>query len=273
MLSQPRIWCMQFTVLLERSRLESNHSRTVERSMMQVQALVDALKDEKPDAKIRQKYFYICRMPPSWKVEAELAHLLLSLGAVNSALEIFLQIQLWEEVIVCYTILELRHKAVEVIEQQLAAKETVKMWCLLGDAKDDVQCYEKAWELSKHKSARAQRHWGLYFYFKGQYKEAIPHMQKSLDINSLQLLLWSRLGFSALSIENWELAASAYRRYCSLDTENFENWNNLAKAYIKSGQKARAWKALQEALKCNFENWKVWDNLMVVSTDCGEFDE
>ncbi|XP_071441326.1 tetratricopeptide repeat protein 27 isoform X2 [Hetaerina americana] len=273
LLSQPRVWCLQLTALLERCRLESNHSRTVERSMMQAQVLVDSIKADRPGADVRQNYFYCCRIPPSWKVEAELAQLLLSLGAVNSALEIYLHLQLWEEVIVCYTMLELKHKVTEVIEQQIAIKETPKLWCLLGDAKGDVSCYEKAWELSGQRSARAQRHWGLHYYFKSKYAEAIPYMRKSLEINSLQLLLWSRLGYSALSIENWELAASVYRRYCSLDTENFEAWNNLAKAYIKLGQKARAWKALQEALKCNYENWKVWDNLMAVSTDCGEFEE
>jgi tetratricopeptide (TPR) repeat protein len=55
--------------------------------------------------------------------------------------------------------------------------------------------------------------------------------------------------------------------------QNFEAWNNLAKAYVKIGEKARAWKVLQESLKCNFENWQVWDNLMVVSIDCAEYQE
>lgn len=35
----------------------------------------------------------------------------------------------------------------------------------------------------------------------------------------------------------------------------------------------RAYYALKEALKCNYENWMVWDNLMVVSVDCGCFEE
>jgi Flp pilus assembly protein TadD len=47
----------------------------------------------------------------------------------------------------------------------------------------------------------------------------------------------------------------------------------LSNSYIKLGQKARAWKVLQEAVKCDYDNWKIWDNLMVVSTDCAEFDE
>ncbi len=49
--------------------------------------------------------------------------------------------------------------------------------------------------------------------------------------------------------------------------------NNLSNAYIRLGQKARAWKVLQEAAKCDFGNWKVWDNVMVVSTDLAHFDE
>ena len=55
--------------------------------------------------------------------------------------------------------------------------------------------------------------------------------------------------------------------------QNFEAWNNLANSYIKQGQKPRAWKVLQEAVKCDYDNWKVWDNILVVSTDCAHFEE
>jgi hypothetical protein len=30
---------------------------------------------------------------------------------------------------------------------------------------------------------------------------------------------------------------------------------------------------LQESLKWNYENWRVWDNYMIVSTDVGKFHE
>lgn len=42
---------------------------------------------------------------------------------------------------------------------------------------------------------------------------------------------------------------------------------------MKLGQKNRAWKSLQEALKWDYENWRVWENFLVVSLDCAVMDE
>ncbi|KAG8294074.1 Tetratricopeptide repeat domain 27 [Homalodisca vitripennis] len=167
----------------------------------------------------------------------------------------------------------LPRRAAEIIRQELEKKQTVNLLCLLGDATDDVDCYKQAWELSGERSGRAQRHWAMYYFSRKQYAESIPHLEKSLSINSLQESLWFRLGYAALDQENWKLCATAYRRYCALEPDCFEAWNNLAKAYVKTGQKDRAYRALQEAVKCNYENWQVWDNMMAVSTDCGLYDE
>jgi len=42
---------------------------------------------------------------------------------------------------------------------------------------------------------------------------------------------------------------------------------------VKLGEKKKALRALKEASKCNYENWKVWENTLVVATDCKAFDE
>ncbi|KAK3914871.1 Tetratricopeptide repeat protein 27 [Frankliniella fusca] len=273
LLGQPQVWSFQMSCLMFRSKIESNHSRTVERSMTQAQALVDAVNASTPGAWQRLFMIFCSYMPPRWCLEEELANLLVSLGCINSALDIYLRLHCWEEVIACYNHLKLRHKAEEIIRQELDKKETVKLWCLLGDATDNVEYYEKAWNLSNMRSARAQRHWGLYFFHRKQYGEAIPHLQESLSHNSLQTTLWFQLGYASLQHEDWTSAATAYRRCCFLDPENFEAWNNLAKAYVKLGQKNRAWKALQEALKWDFENWRVWENYLLVSLDCAVMDE
>jgi hypothetical protein len=64
----------------------------------------------------------------------QLADLLLSIGLVKNALDNYLELESWEEVIVCYTILELRHKATEIIRQEITKCPTVKLYCLLGDS-------------------------------------------------------------------------------------------------------------------------------------------
>lgn len=52
-----------------------------------------------------------------------------------------------------------------------------------------------------------------------QYEESIPHFQKSLELNSLQVSLWFNFGYAALVQEQWELSANAYRRYTSLEPD------------------------------------------------------
>ncbi|XP_046625808.1 tetratricopeptide repeat protein 27 isoform X2 [Neodiprion virginianus] len=210
------------------------------------------------------------------RVEYSEAAEIIELGALEEAVVLakYFQIQksqpkdkLADEEVVPYLI------AAEIIQQEIDKKPTVKLWCLLGDSTQDTKCYETAWKLSGEKSSRAQRHWGLHYYSKQNYTEAVPHLKLSVELNNIQENIWIRLGFAALQIEDWKLAANAYRHYCALEQMNFEAWNNLAKAYIKLGDKPRAWRSLQDAVKCNFDRWEVWDNLMVVSIDLGHFSE
>ena len=255
--------------------LESKSGRTVERSMMQVQTLVDSINETEnsDDRKSRLNFIYSCCSKPFWNVEGELVTLLKSLGSTKAALESALRLKLWEDVIECYHALQLRHKAAEVIRDQLKIKETPLLYCMLGDATDELEHYHKALEMTNNKSSRAYRSLGYYYYFRKEYKTCIDFMTKSVALNGFQKQLLLRLGYAATMDENWEIAASAYRKYCVLETDNFEAWNNLSNAYIKLGQKSRAWKVLQEAVKCDYDNWKVWDNIMLVSTDCAHFEE
>ena len=81
----------------------------------------------------------------------------MQLGMVNSSLEIYLSLKMWDDVIVCYQALDKRDKAEEVIRQQLAIKETPDLYCSLGEATRNVEHFHKAIELSKGRSARAYR--------------------------------------------------------------------------------------------------------------------
>ncbi|GJQ84206.1 hypothetical protein Trydic_g2878 [Trypoxylus dichotomus] len=273
LLMQNNTWPVRIATLLLRSRLEAKHNRTIERSMLQIGEILNCIKKEDPHPLTRMGGVYGANLQPIWKTEAQQADVMLNLGLVKASLDVYFKLQLWEEVIVCYTILNMRHKSAEIIKQQLEVNPTVKLWCLLGDATDDPTCYEKAWEMSKRRSHRAQRHWGQFLFSRKQYQQCIPHFEKSVSINPLQSVVWLRLGYAALETENWQCAATAYRRYTTLEPDGFEAWNNLAQAYIKLGNKRSAHQALLDALRCNFDNWKVWENFLVVSAEISHFSD
>jgi len=273
-LGHHRAWAFKCQALLARSNLESRDRRSVERALMQVQTVVDNLSEVSTStSNTRLHLLYCSGLPPIWDVERQLGKLYISLGSTKSALEIFLRLEMWDEVILCYNQLGFRHKAAEVIQQELDKVKTPRLWCLMGDATDNVECYHKALELSGNKSARAFRCLGLHHYYKKEYQVCIPHLEQSLERSSFQLDVLLRLGYAAMQVLEWEVAARAYRKYCAIEQDNFETWNNLGNCYIRMGQKERAWRVLLEAVKCDYDNWKVWDNLMILSTDLGIFDE
>ncbi|CAH3167549.1 unnamed protein product [Porites lobata] len=271
--SQPKSWCVQMMALLMRSRLEKDSRRKMERSMMQLQALVDSIENPSPKAAERQALFYSVPLPPKWTIQRDLANLLFQMGVVKGALEIFERINSWEDVVTCYQSLGWYAKAENLLREQLKINESALLWCLLGDTLKDASCYEKAWEISGHRSSRAQRSLGFIHLRNKEYAKSIPCFQKSLEINSLQEGVWFSLGCAGLATNDLEICAKAFHRCVSIDSQNAEAWNNLSHVYIKNGQKSRAHLTLQEALKGNYESWHIWENYLVVSVDVGAFND
>ena len=275
---EDQIWALRTNALLERSKLERDNRRTVERSLMQIETLLDSIRQsenyENNISKHRMEYIYITKLPPSWQLEIELVRLYQSMGSVKSALDLSLKLELWEDVISCYHILKLRHKAAEVIQAQIEQKgETPLLLCMLGDATDEEKFYLRALELSSNKSSRAFKALGMKAYYNKDYHKAVDLFSNSVDCNRFQPDVLLRLGYASLEIENWEVAAKTYRMYCNYEPDNFEAWNNLAKAYINLNNKSRAFTVLQEAAKVDYDNWKIWDNILVISAQCGHFEE
>lgn len=133
LLSQKNTWCVRVVTLMIRSKLESKHKRTVRRSFDQVDEILKCIKKDEPHFLNRVAGVYSTGMMPFWKTLAQYADLMLKISLIKKALEYYTQLELWDQVILCYILLKMKHKATEVIKQQLAMKPAdIKLWCMLG---------------------------------------------------------------------------------------------------------------------------------------------
>lgn len=275
-LIDPQNWSVHSMALLLRCRAEAGRSRTVERGVLQMQALVDQLKDGSPtevsaissavkkedmaEARVRLAQFHALALPPAWEFERELATRYLSLGISKSALEIFTRLEMWEEVARCWISLERPEKGIEVIRDLLGGgraeselvmegrkgeggsifrggeKREAKLWCILGELEVEPKHYEKAWIVSNKTSSRAQRSLGATYWAGGDWEAARKALRLALAINPLFPRTWFVLGCCEMRLEDWKGAQEAFGRCVALEDDDAESWSNLASCHLRRGE-------------------------------------
>ncbi|CAG8557391.1 10089_t:CDS:1 [Dentiscutata erythropus] len=273
-LENPNNWMVYTMALLLRSRLEKEKSRTVERSVLQLQALVDQFPLELSSAKERLNYFYQILLPSKWEMEKELALQYLSLGVVQSALQIFERLEMWEDIINCYIMLEKEFKAKGIILERLnVTPNSPKLYCLLGDVEKNPKRWEHAWDISGNRYGRAMRSLGAYWFKQKEYRKSIECYTKALNVNPIFENAWFVQGCAAMHVEEWDISLQAFSRAIAIDPDNSEAWNNLASVFLKQGRKVDAFNAFQQGLKQKYDSWRIWTNYMYTAVDIGEFSE
>ena len=288
-------WQIYTQALIVRSRIEGYRSRTTERGLLQLQAIVDQtiaettsntaehdegdkrtpktstttfLPQPKPSESApvseRLQYIHYLASPTRWKLESELADRWVSLGGLRSALEIYERLQMWAEVALCWAAQDREDKASSIIRSQLyvlpdelacrspdkagddsvTANEGTKerhplpndaprLFCILGDIEKSPSAYERAWEVSRNRYARAQRSLGKHYFANKDLKRADEAYAKSLKINPQNHSIWFALGCVRLQLEDWTGAVDCFSRAVQIEEKDAESWSNLAAALLR----------------------------------------
>lgn len=334
-------WQIYTEALLVRSRVEGFRARTVERAVLQMQALVDQViadtatddsgaqqpssepttflprpeKTESAAAADRLQHIWLLNFSTRWNLESELAKRWVELGGLRTALEIYERLQMWAEAALCYAATEKELKAKSVVRRQLyeatgpneddeneqfdgperspLPADAPRLFCILGDIEKDEKLYERAWDISGQRYARAQR--SLARHYLGltppQLEQAEDAYRKSLHINRLNHSAWFALGCVQLELQRWEDATDSFTRCVQLDDTDGEAWSNLAAAMLRTPapeptpdvvvdastgetsaaeidpykRKREALSALQRAAQLKHSDARVWDNVLTVA--------
>lgn len=112
-----------------------------------------------------------------------------------------------------------------------------RLFCILGDIESDsaVAYYERAWEISKHRYARAQKSLAEHYLAQKDWIKAREAYQLAVSVNRLSPEMWSRLGDINLRLGEFSDAAESFTRAIgsSNDTaggEDARTWSNLGSA-------------------------------------------
>ncbi|KAJ4407114.1 hypothetical protein N0V82_009984, partial [Gnomoniopsis sp. IMI 355080] len=120
-----------------------------------------------------------------------------------------------------------------------------RLFCILGDIESDsaVAHYERAWEISKHRYARAQKSLAEHYLAQKDWIKAREAYQLAVSVNRLSPEMWSRLGDINLRLGEFSDAAESFTRAIgsSNDTaggEDARTWSNLGSALYSMYQEA-----------------------------------
>ena len=108
-----------------------------------------------------------------------------------------------------------------------------RLFCILGDMEKSPQAYERAWEISNHRYARAQRSLGRHYLATRSLPKAEEAYAKSLRTSPQNHSAWFALGSVRLQLEDWMGAVDAYGRAIQIEEKDAESWSNLAAALLR----------------------------------------
>ncbi|WWD01136.1 hypothetical protein V866_008075 [Kwoniella sp. B9012] len=276
-ISHPRNWSIHTTGLLLRSRLEASRSRTVERSTLQLLALIEQMPTSDSSTKERLRYFHQLPLPSKWEMERELAKRYLSIGVVRSALEIFDRLEMFEDSVSCLQRLDKEEEAIKLVEDllrgtkvesdvvtslkkenlsekrknSLTKERKAKLYCLLGDLA--LSSEESIKDPTKAKQVAIE------------YYEKAWQVSENTSSRSMR-----SLGTIYVGSNDYEKAIDCFRDSLQINPLYARAWFTLGVCYVKLERWTEAKDAFRRQVGVEEDDAEGWNNLAAVYLRLGE---
>eukprot|EP01029_Cantina_marsupialis_P003035 TRINITY_DN1287_c1_g2_i2.p1 TRINITY_DN1287_c1_g2~~TRINITY_DN1287_c1_g2_i2.p1 ORF type:complete len:1018 (-),score=347.27 TRINITY_DN1287_c1_g2_i2:671-3724(-) len=280
-------WMIHADGLRTKAIIEFEKKHSLERGVLQLQALVDqqtdrltvmqprqAMIDDAAPVQDRLEFIYSLGFPYAWNLSRSLADRYLKMGVVKSALAIYEELNMWDDVVVCYRILEKTEKAEDIVLKQIEEHgETAPLLCTLADIRGDMDLYLKSWEVSGQRYAKAMRGLADLEFDLGKLTDARDHMRKALTINGMFPGKWFKLGTICMRIQDWEGGLHAFSRTLQLEPQEGEAWANASSILMTVGNYEQAYTTLQYALKYKRSSWQLWSNYQYAAFNVKQYQQ
>lgn len=259
-------WALRLSLKFQRLKGLFCEADSAENSLTQINDLVES---NFPDGFIRLKLIYSSSLLTKWNLLKE--RVSMSSCFVESSLQMYEKLHLWDALISSYKKLKTKETPVKIIKKLLDKKETAEFWCLLGDATNDISYYNKALEVRKGNSYRADRSLGDYFYNKEEYNLAFEHYENCIERNPHNYDVFRKLIYCTTRGKMWHECVVYCKKYLT-DSDDFYVWSSLTQAYINLGEQVNARDALKESWRFK-EDWALWNHYVAASTSSGYFED
>jgi tetratricopeptide (TPR) repeat protein len=271
-------WQVYTQALLVRSRIEGYKSRTVERGLLQLQALVDqviaetsgdattdaetgekvtsflpqAKEGEAASVEDRLRYVFQLCSPSRWELEAELAARWVSLGGLRTALEIYERLEMWAECALCYAATEKEDRARRMVRRQLFHATN-------GDD-ETVDLDEEKWEGTERDPPPAEA--PRYYCILADIDNDLSMYEKAWKVSGKRYARAQRsLGQRYITARNYEKAAEAYSLSLKINALYQPAWFALGCAYLELLQFKNAVEAFSRCVQLDDTDAEAWSNL------------
>ncbi|KFY17630.1 hypothetical protein V492_00525 [Pseudogymnoascus sp. VKM F-4246] len=283
---KPTNWQIYTQALLVRSRIEAHRSRTQERSVLQLQAIVDQViaetqedpasgGDGVPQIQITQflpkakpsesapiterlKFIHQLNSPTRWEIETELAYAWSHAGSLVSALEIFKRLQLWPEVALCYHSIGQEDNARRVIRRQLYYSTKGPEMDKYGIDDDEVRTDKWEGEVRSPPPPHAPRLWCII----GDLEQDPSCWERAWEISNHHYPRAQRtLGEYYTGKGDLLKAREAYIKATIVNRQYGDTWSRLGDIDLATANWDGAIIAFQQAIMIDDDNSKTYSNL------------